>query len=136
MPRKKPVSFHERFAGWRAIEETLERGDHPEATDIAEKLRSRPIEGLPDLVRLHIAGLLDGSIRPKRGRKKQNRFRDAATNIAVEHRYWELLEHYQTNPPKDMTPRDAALRETADKFHRSVDWVVDRVYPGRLFREK
>ena len=52
---------------WKHIQDQLERGEHPELTEIARVLRGR--QPVPHDVRCYIAGLLEGKIERKRGRK-------------------------------------------------------------------
>jgi len=154
MAKAKTSPFQQRYAGWGPILRELERGKHPDAATMAAKLKTMQVDGLPELVKQHIIALLKGSVPKKRGRRRQDDFKDHALNVHVEARFTEHLKRLlkvrdAEGTPKKGTPKKeipkkgtrtkgamAALAATAKEFHRSVEWVKDRVYPDRLLRSK
>lgn len=64
----------------------LRRDERPEPTRVAEVIRN--FEGLPPDFREYAAGLIERTIKPKRGRKPENRFdrwmRDLFSSMHVE----------------------------------------------------
>ena len=134
---QKPSGFHARYSGWGPILSMMKRGARPDPETLAEKLRTVEVAGLSESIRLLIAGYLDGSIKRKGGRKQQNSFSDMALNVAVEYRYQVNLA--EVKPPKGVSKANAALAKTAEDFGKSpkaTQWVIDRIYSGRLFRKK
>jgi hypothetical protein len=59
-----PIS---RGTGWWREEMQLEAGKQPHHFEIARKLRDPHATPIPQIVRDHIAGLLDGTIKKRRG---------------------------------------------------------------------
>jgi len=148
-------AFQKRYSGWAPIVRKLKAGKYPDHSELADTLRSMKVPQIPAIVRDHIAGLIDGSIKPPKGRKKQNSFTDIAHNAAVQMRYEEELEKIRQEEDlanqaakqlkqnrrlatreKKSTAHQRALKATAAAFFRSEDWVKDRIYTGRLFRDK
>lgn len=148
-------AFQKRYSGWAPIVRKLKAGKYPDRSELAETFRSMEIPEIPTMVRDHIAGLIDGTIKLPKGRKKQDSFRDIAENAAVQMRYQEELDKFRkeeelaaartakgpkqirrrVTSEKKSTADQRALKVTAAAFFRSEDWVKDRIY-DRLFRDK
>ena len=136
MAKAKTSPFQRRYAGWGPILMALKRGEHPDAATLAAKLKTMEVDGLPELVKQHIIALLNGSVPKKRGRRRQDGFKDLAVVVAVNSAYIKYFEEFLEKKPEGQTANDAALAATAESFRHGVEWVKDRIYPNRLLRSK
>jgi hypothetical protein len=80
-------AFQSRYGGWGPILRKLQADERPTPKEVASILRAAEITGMPEPVKNYIAGLLDGTVKLKRGHKKQDSFSVMATRVAVLERY-------------------------------------------------
>ena len=118
---------------WGPIQDQLKRGENPDLSEIATALRGS--QEIPHDVRCYIAGLLDGTIKRKRGPKvdksASKRLRDFALRSQVY--YW--IEVCKRAERCDITtpggPYRTARQKVSEKTGISEDTLDKIYYPRR-----
>ena len=116
---------------WGPIQDQLKRGEDPEISDIALALRGS--QEIPHDVRCYIAGLLDGTIKRKRGRKApsvERKLRDWAVREEV--RLW--IEVSKRAKRCGITTPGGAYRTAIEKVSKETgipEDTIDNIYYPR-----
>jgi len=103
---------------WALIAQQIENGEDPDLNELATALR-RGDDGVPRVMREYLAGLLDGSIQRKRGRKKdlspRRRMEDMRLKYMVARYEANYLLSWQAQGIKPTYARDAALERLSEE---------------------